>query len=299
MPPWRPSPRFRRVAVLVGGALGGLVVFVAAAWALDTRAHEGKVLRDVALAGRPVGGMSRAELAAFVDDLAGRYDRANIEVQAPDGGFRARADELGVAVDRARTVDQAMTVGRRGSLPARLFGWARHLVTGDRRAHTVLQLDAQAVARVVAERDPARVLPTEPSIAEAEGRLVGVEGRPGSQIDPVSLGSSLSGADLSRDPVVVSAGRAAIPPRFSVQDAERLAAEAEALADGGFKLKAGPQEVAVPAEVFRRWVKAVPAEDRLRLVAETAPIGGDLPKLFPKPVVPPADAGFAVNGASV
>jgi vancomycin resistance protein YoaR len=283
----------------VAGALGGLVLFVGAAWALDTRAHQGKVLRDVALAGRPVGGMSRAELAAFVDDLAGRYDRANIEVQAPDGGFRARADELGVAVDRARTVAQAMTVGRRDSLPARLVGWARHLVTGDRRAHTVLQLDEQAVARVVAERDPARVLPTEPSIAEREGRLVGVEGRPGSQIDPVSLGLSLSGADLSRDPVLVTAGRAPIPPRFPVQEAERLAAEAEALANGGFKLKAGPQEVAVPAEVFRHWVKAMPAEDGLRLVAETAPIGDDLAKLFPKPVVPPADAGFAVNGASV
>ncbi|HEX2275408.1 MAG TPA: hypothetical protein VHG90_16210, partial [Acidimicrobiales bacterium] len=285
--------------MLAVGTLAGLVAFIGVAWALDDRSHLGRVVRDVALAGRPVGGMSRAELAAFVDEVAGRYDRAVIEVQAPDGGFRAGADELGVAVDRARTVEEALRLGRRGSLPARVWGWARHLVTGDRRARTVLRLDEAAVARVTAERDPARVLPTEPSIAERDGRLVAVEGEPGSQIDPVSLGASLSRADLSREPVVVAAGRAPLPPRFSRQDAERLVGEAEALANGGFKLKAGPQEVAVPAAIFRHWVKAVAAGDALWLVAETARIGADLPKVFPRPVVPPTNAGFAVTGERV
>ena len=281
------------------GALLASVAFLSAAWALDSQAHNGRVVRDVTLAGRPVGGMSRAELTTVVDEVAGRYDRAVVEVQAPDGGFRAGADELGVAVDRATTVDEALRLGREGSLPARLWGWARHLVIGDRRARTALRLDWAAVARLVAERDPGRVLPVEPSIALRDGRLVGVEGRPGSQIDPDSLGQSLSGADLSRDPVVVGAGRAPLPPRFSREDAERLAGRAEELANGGFTLKAGPQELAVPAEVFRRWVRSVPADDGLRLVADTAPISQDLPKLFPKPVVPPTDAGFAVNGGRV
>ena len=299
MPPRRSLSRPRRAAVLAAGALGGFAVFVVAAWALDTQSHRGRVVRDVALAGEPVGGMTRSELGAFVDEVAERYDRAAIEVQAPDGGFRAGASELGVAVDRPATVDVALRLGREGSLPSRLWRWIRHLVGGDRRARTVLRVDEAAVARVVAERDPARVLPTEPTIAERDGRLVGVEGRPGSQIDPVSLASSLSGADLGRDPVVVAAGRAPIAPRFSLQDAERLADEAEALANGGFKLKAGPQEVDVPAPVFRRWVKAVPAEDGLRLAPETASIGDDLAKLFPRPVVPPTDAGFAVSGGSV
>ncbi len=120
MPPRRSPSRRRRVLVLVAGSLGGLLVFVVAAWALDLQAHDGRVVRDVALAGRPVGGMTRSELAAFVDEVAGRYDRAVIEVQAPDGGFRAGADELGVAVDRAATVDAVMGLGREGSLPARL-----------------------------------------------------------------------------------------------------------------------------------------------------------------------------------
>ena len=299
MPARRSSSRHRRAAVLAAGALGGLIAFVVAAWALDSQSHDGRVVRDVALAGRPVGGMTRAELAAFVDEVAGRYDQAVIDVQAPDGGFRAGADELGVAVDRPATVDAALRLGREGSLPSRLWGWVRHLVGDDRRARAVLRLDEAAVAHVVAERDPARVLPTEPTIAERDGRLVGVEGRAGSQIDPVSLTSSLSGADLSQDPVVVGAGRAPLPPRFSLQDAERLAGEAEALANGGFELKAGPQEVVVPAPVFRRWVKAVPADDGLRLAPETAAIADDLAKLFPRPVVPPTDAGLSVSGGSV
>ena len=281
------------------GVLVGVVVLVAGAWTLDTRAHDGEVVRNVTLAGKSVDGMNRAELGGVVDELAGRYDRAGIEVKAPDGGFRAGADELGVSVDRDRTVVDALAEGRRGSVPARIWGWARHLVFGDRRARVALRLDQAAVARIVVERDPARTAPVEPSIETRAGQLVGVDGRPGRQIDPTSLAGGLGRADLGRDPVVVTADRATVPPRFSRADADGLAARAEERARNGFKVVAGPQEAAVPAEVFRNWVRAVPADDGLRLRAETATIADDLVEVFPKPVVAPVDAGFAVNGASV
>ena len=294
---WSPD-RLRRLLV-VAGALAGALVLVGAAWALDMRAHEGKVVRNITLAGRSVDGTSRAELIAIGDEIAGRYDRVAIEVRAPEAGFGARADELGVSVDRDRTVEAALAEGREGSVPARIWGWARRLVTGDRRARVALRLDQAAVTRVVVERDPARVAPVEPLIAVRDGQMAGVAGRPGRQIDPASIVRGLERADLGREPVVVEADRALVPPRFSREHGERLAARAEELARNGFKVVAGPQEAAVPAELFRKWVKAVPADDGLRLAAETATIADDLMKVFPKPVVAPVDAGFAVNGGSV
>ncbi|HEX2193173.1 MAG TPA: VanW family protein [Acidimicrobiales bacterium] len=274
------------------------MVVLTAAWAVDSRAHDGRVVRAVVLAGRQVGGMERGELARFVDEVAGRYEQAPIEVRAPGGGFPSDARELGLTVDRAGTVRGVMAEGREGALPARVWDWARHLF-GSRPAAVEVQVDRAAVARVVTDKDPARVPPVEPFIAIRDGRLSGVSGRPGQGIEAASVERALTRADLGRVPVVVEVRRGLVPPRFRREDADRVAEQAEQMAAAGFKVQAGPKEATVPPEMLRRWVKAEVAGDALRLAPETGPVAEDLTKLFPAPVVPPVDAGFAVSGRSV
>jgi vancomycin resistance protein YoaR len=274
------------------------VVVLGAAWALDSRAHHGRVVRAVVLAGRQVGGMRPAELTAYVDDLATRYEQASIEVRAPEGGFRSDARELGLTVDRAGTVAGVLAEGREGALPVRVWDWARHLF-GSRRAGVDLQVDQASVTRVVTEKDPARVPPVEPFLSIRDGRLSGVSGRPGRGIEPASVERALARADLGQVPVAVDVRRGLVQPRFRREDADRLAAQGEELAASGFKLQAGPKEATVPPEMLRRWVKSEVADDTLRLVPETGPMAEDLTRLFPGPVVAPVDAGFAVSGTNV
>ncbi|HWC12518.1 MAG TPA: VanW family protein [Acidimicrobiales bacterium] len=274
------------------------MVILGVAWALDSRAHDRRVVRNVVLAGREVGGMGQAELTGFVEELAGRYEQAAIEVRAPEGGFPSDARELGLTVDRAGTVAGVMAEGRDGSLPGRVLDWARHLF-GSRTASVDVQVDRAAVTRVVTEKDPARMPPVEPFLAIRDGRLSGVSGRPGRGIEVASVERALARADLDRVPVAVDVRRGLIPPRFGREDADRVAAQAEELAAAGFELRAGPKEVTVPPEVLRRWVKAEVADDALRLAPETGSMAEDLASLFPGAVVPPVDAGFAVSGTNV
>ena len=274
------------------------MVVLGAAWALDSRAHHGRVVRAVVLAGREVGGLRQAELTAFVDDLAARYEHASIEVRAPEGGFRSDARELGLTVDRAGTVAGVLAEGREGALPARVWDWARHLF-GSRTADVDLWVDRAAVTRVVTEKDPARLPPVEPFLSVRDGRLSGVSGRPGRGIQVASVERALARADLGRVPVAVDVRRGLIPPRFRREDADRVAEQGEQLAAAGFKVQAGPKEATVPPEMVRRWVKVEVAGDALRLAPETGSMAEDLTKLFPDAVVPPVDAGFAVSGTSV
>ncbi len=288
----------RRLVLWIVGAMAGAVVVLGAAWALDSRAHDGRVMRSVALAGREVGGMREAELNRFVEDVAARYEQAPIEIRAPEGGFRSDARELGLTVDRRGTVTRVLAEGRTGGLPSRVWDWVRHLF-GSREASVALRVDQAAVSRVVTDKDPARLPPVEPFLAIRDGRLSGVAGRPGRGIPAVSVERALGRADLGQVPVVVDVERGLIPPRFRREDADRLAEQGEQLAAAGFKVQAGPKEVTVPPEVLRRWLKAEVADDTLRLAPETASMADDLTKLFPGAVVPPVDAGLTVSGGQV
>src|SRR5687767_4886545 len=161
------------------GAVFGLFLLVVLAWAVDTNSHDGKVLRNVTLAGRDVGGMNRAKLSAEVARLADRYAKSPVQVDAPGGGFVTTAADLKLSLEQNATVQAALDVGRHGSAPERLIGWATNLV-GGRRSPIRISTDPSSVYRVVAEKDPARVPATEPGIRAEKGKLVPVEGKPGS-----------------------------------------------------------------------------------------------------------------------
>ena len=159
-PPRRPSGR-RFVQALVVAAL--VLVVVVALWAVDTKVSEDEVARKVTLGGRPVAGMDAGQLEAAVAELAGRYREAGVVVDAPDGGFEATAPELGLSVDQAATAADAMAVGRTGNVVARVWGWARSFVAA-RPAPVRIEVDETAMSRIVAQRDPKRTPPVEPSL---------------------------------------------------------------------------------------------------------------------------------------
>src|SRR5688500_9953381 len=105
-------PRRGFVALLVGAA----ALLVMAGYALDMRSNDDAVVSRVRLAGIDVGGMNETELARALDRVAARYEEAQVKVRAPQGGFTAPASSLGLRVDRKRTTEMAMKVGR-GGLP--------------------------------------------------------------------------------------------------------------------------------------------------------------------------------------
>lgn len=282
------------VALVALAAVFGVVVVLLVAWSVDTR-RDGEVVRNVVLAGRPIGGMDRAQLAGVVGDVAERYQGAQIDVRAPRGGFTTTAKELGVSVSAAATLEAALDVGRHGSLLGRVGGWLRSFVD-DRRAPVEMSVTPAAVYKTVAEKDSGPRTPaTEPGVKVQKGKLVTTEGKPGRGIDPADVIDELPDAARNgRTPIKVTVDRDEVAPRFSEEDAEEVAEEGERLVRTALPVEAGETKATVPVATLRAWVQAVPGDDRLVLGLDDKEVVADLARLLPKVGTPPEETRFTI-----
>jgi vancomycin resistance protein YoaR len=288
----------RSTALLLVAVAGGVVLVTAAAWAIDSRRHGG-VQRNVTLAGEGIGGLSRDQLTAVVDRVSARYAVEPVRVEAPGGGFETNSQALGLAIQSGPTVNAAMDVGRSGSVVGRLSSWLASMVR-PRAAPVRVNVDHPAVYRVVAARDPGPRMPArEPAIEVAGGNLAAVDGKPGEGIDAADVIEDLPRAATRGLPVVVRVERGSVAPRFKLADADRLVKEAEDLSAPILMVRAGGEQATVPAAQLRSWLVAEPTDAALELSVDAKSAVPALAKLLPKPVTPPKDASFLVEGVGV
>jgi vancomycin resistance protein YoaR len=298
-PPDRPpgGRRGGRLLRIVAVAAVAVAVVVAL-FLVDTNAHEGKVGRNVTLGGRSVAGLRPAALDQAVVDLAARYRDATVVVDAEGGGFQASAAEIGLSVAADRTAADALAVGRRGLILNRMWSWGQSFFVA-RKAPVAITVDQAAMDRIVAARDPQRSAPVEPSLVVKDDKVAVRAGEPGRGISPPSVLAALRKAGPEGLPLRISVSRDALPPRYSLADAQDVADRAERLAAPGLAVTAGSTTAVVPASTLRGWFRADPGDDGLDLAVDASGAPDQLAKLFSAPAVAPVDAGFAVSGSKV
>lgn len=274
-----------------------VVALVAVAWAVDVRAADGEALRRVEVAGEPVAGLDRAGLEPVVGALAERYAAGTVTVRTPDGDFEATAEELGLAVDQAATIDAVLAEGRRGSVLGRPVGWLASL-TSDRSAGVVARVDRRRTAAVVAERDPTGRQPAvEPTIEVAEGgALAVVDGREGQGLDPDDVADAVEAAAADGVPIAIDVEAETLEPRFESADAEALLPQAETATAEPLPVRAGDAGADIPPAVLRTWVTTRAAEEGLVLGVDETAVAEGLAAALPDAGDPPVDAGFDVQG---
>lgn len=272
---------------------------VVIAWSLDG-GQNGRVARSVALAGRPVGGMGHDELSVVASQVAAEYAKAQVKVNAPQGGFITTAEDLGLALQVEPTVTDTLNLENAGSVPARIFGWLQSFFTA-RNAPVRITLDEKSVYRVVSEKDPGpRTAPTEPSIRDAEGGLEPVGGKPGTGIDAAQVITNLPDAAAKGLPIEVKVDRGEVAPRFNMEDARTLATHGERLTATGLDVKAGEQASTIPAATLRQWLGSRATEDGLVLKVDHKAATAGVRKLLDEPNPIPKDAAYdVVNNAVI
>ena len=286
--------RLRKVLFIALASFAGLFLLTVAAWAVDSARHKGKVNRNVDLAGRGVGGMTRAELAAVVDASAAAYDTGKVYVVAPKGSFVADANELGIKLQAAATTEATMAVGRRGGPLKELGSWLRGVLF-HRRAPVRVSLDENAVYRVVPREDPGpKEAPVEPSFTTEDAELLAVEGKPGKGIDPAEVIEKLPAAARKGTPITVAVHRGTVRPRYTVQDAEQLVGRAEAVSRSGFTVRAAGQQATVPARTLRSWLQAESRDEGLSLGVNDKDAIRDLEELLSKAGRPATETKFTI-----
>ena len=266
MPTWK--------TLLIGALAVPLVLFgvTSAAWAIDTRGDDA-VSRGIELAGSDVGGDTREELTAVVDQLADELPKARVTIDTGEFEIETTAGDLGVTVDEESTIADVMAAGTNDPGPLGPLRWARSLVTA-RPVPARLAVDrATAIATLERLEGERRTSPVEPKVTAT---VEGVEVTPGSEgkgiaVDDVLDAIPTSSGDLTRS-ITITTPRRSDPPRMSDDEAHTLAEQAETLTSKPLKVTYGDSKKEIDTAQLRPGITATqtPEGPRLQLDAAVA-----------------------------
>jgi vancomycin resistance protein YoaR len=292
-------PRVLRRLLVALATTAGVLLVVVIAWGLDLRAHDGEVVRNTELGGRPIGGMTQVEVAQVVGDVAEEFEGAAIRVAAEGGGFATDASTLGVTVAEPATIDTAFDVGRGGNVVSRLAGWVRSLFV-ERDAALRVRVDVAAVYRTVRDEDPGRrEEPKEPRIVLRDGRLTAVEGESGRGIDAADVIDALPDVAARGEPFVVEVERGDVEPRWTTEHVQALIDQARELVDEPLRVSAGDASARIPAATARSWLRSEATDDGLRLTVSEDAALASLATALDEAGTPATETRFTVEGGNV
>ena len=296
----RDKRRRRRRIVLVLAVVIPVVILAAGvgAWALDTK-DDGRVVRNVTLAGQDVGTLTEARLTDEVADLAEAYQDTTVVVDVGDRTIETTVGDVGAKVDEEATVAAALAIGRGGSMATRPVDWAQSFLE-TQVAPVVFKANPVRVEEaLVTLQGEERTAPVEPGIELVEGRYQLVAGLDGQGIDPTDILDQLNqeGVDSTGpgDDLTLTVENKTIPPRFPDPDAEALAAEANDMTDEPLQINAGGESASASTAQLQNWITSKVGPERLKLEIDKERIKTDLPIILPAFGEAPVDAGFTVG----
>jgi vancomycin resistance protein YoaR len=270
---------------------------VVAAWAVDTSRSSDVAFRNTVVGGIPVGGRTEAGVAEAVDQLATEVESSAVEIESDDGTITATAQQLGVEVDREATVDAVMDVGRSEPLQERAEHWVRSFF-GETEVPLEVSASVTDTEGALAELEGAdRTNPVEPTVAwDATAVAFAVTpGTPGSGIDAQEVVDQLPEAmEDGGGTFTVQADPKEIQPRFSQEDAEEVAAEAEQLTASPLPVDVEGRAAEVPVETLRTWITAAASDDALEISVNEEKANTDIGALIGEVGEPAQNAGFTL-----
>lgn len=293
------APRRR---LLWAGVLAPIVLLLAvvAAWAIDTGAAGGEVLRNVEIAGIDIGGLASDELLEQIESLDDASREREIRIETPEVTYETTAEDLGLHIDVEATAQAALDEGRTAILPVRPLGWlasffrphdtaVRYVVDPEEARTTLRRLEGDAL-----------VSPVEPTIESIGGdAFTVVTGKPGAGIDPDTLAIALRAAAEDTpvaDPVTVAVRQSDLSPRLSDDDAREAAERANELTGTTMSITAeGVTFQLVPREL-RELAEVQEQEDTLTVRLDPEKLLPVLAEEFDELEVEAQSAGFTLEG---
>ncbi|MGK2930251.1 MAG: VanW family protein [Acidimicrobiales bacterium] len=284
------------------GVLAPVLVLlgVVAAWAIDTGAAGGQVLRNVELAGQDIGGLASDDLVDTIVGLDAAMTDRRVHIETPEVTYDTTAGKIGLSIDEVDTAETALDEGRSSVLPLRPFEWVASFLSP--RVVPVDYAVDQEVARATLREleGDALLSPTEPTIESREGDpFVAVPGAPGAGIDPETLATALaaSAQDTSVDePVAVRIRQTDLSPRLDDDVAEAAAARANSMTDTTLSITAGDMTIQLVPRELRRLVEVRELEQTISFGLAIEEVQAILDAEFAPLAVEPVDATITLAG---
>ncbi len=183
----------RRLALIAGSAPLAVLVFLFAAWGIDTAVSGDRVVRNVEVDGISLGGLDRGEVEAVAGDLSDGLDRVPVRMDGGSRQLESDALAMGVRVDDAGLAEAALDARRGGFVLARPFRWVQTFFsTEEIGVDYVLDREATLgeIDRLIGDElsDP-----IEPTIELRGTTYVATPGSNGASLDAAEVANTLAG----------------------------------------------------------------------------------------------------------
>jgi len=278
------------------------VLLVVAAWAIDTGASGGEVLRNVSLAGEDVGGMDAADLLEHLAEVDAEAAGRAVRIATPDAEYGTTAADVGLAVRRRATATAVLDEGRTEPLPLRPLSWLAGFVR-PREVDLRHEVDVElAGATIQALQGDDRVPPREPTIESIDGEpFRAVPGQAGRGVDAEVLAGALVAAADGTDPddeVVVRVQPTDLTPTLPDAVAEEAAAEANELTSTTLSITAQGRTVQLVPRELRSLAEVVADDDGIAVRLPEQGVHEVLEAEFGDLAVEARSASFTVSGGT-
>jgi vancomycin resistance protein YoaR len=250
-------------------AAGGILIALAFVAVLDARIGQGRVQRNVWVAGSSVGRMSGPELSSFLENLEGRYRTMNVGIAAPEGGFSVTGADLGVKIDRRTLAAQLMTVGHQGGAVTRISTYVSSFF-GKTSVEVPITVDPTAVSVALATHDTKnRIEPIDPKLVVQDDGFAIRPGRAGTGIsgDVIVASLPLLVKDGPTSPTI-SVDRVPLPERYSEDELKALVAKAEELTSKPLPVQIGDKSTMLSSKQLRSLVSPQIVNGRVKLTLD-------------------------------
>lgn len=292
------QPRTR--ALLTLGIPIVVLALLVAAWAIDSGSAGGRVVRNVRLDERDIGGLPEDALVREIGRVAKGHVDTAVEIRTTGRTYRSTAGELGLVVDEEATAEAALDMGRTGAAPLLPLSWvasfARPMsapleftVRADQLTAALLALEGEEATRM-----------SEPTIVGTPDSVAIKGGVSGFSLDPDDVGRKLvQAAELDEDPIAITTDPIEREPTVSDETARELAAELAGKTARPLKVTAGYVTAELPPATVRSWLRSRPGEDGLEATLNEDKVMADLRTTFSEVKGDAVSARFDVVGGQV
>ncbi len=274
-------------------------LFLSILWVVDAEAHEGQVMRNTTVGGVQVGGMSRSDARAGLEELADQIESTDVVIELPWGVESVTNAELGVSIDVDATLDGLFRAGRDGRVLDRPVDWLGSLLSHREVDLAVVADPQRAAATLLAiEGDQHHVEPIEPDFVGTEHGFELVPGSPGVALDvDDAIADVTQQAQAARVAPSLRVEQRQVLPRISDGAVTALMAVADEQSAGELTITIGDLVADVPARLFRGAYRLEVDGDDASLAIDSDEVSAGLGFLFSLSDLgrPSQPASFAVT----
>lgn len=277
-----------------------LLLALVAAWAIDTGAAGGQVVRNVEVAGTDVGGLESEALLAQITELDQTLADRAVTITTPKSTYETTAGALGLTIDAVATAQAALDEGRSSVVPVRPFGWLASFAR-PQSAPVTYAIDTKTTATALRDLEGDALLPpVEPTIVSLNGDpFTVVPGQPGAGIDATELATALTQAAATTDfddPLAVRVDQSDLDPRLTDAVAQAAAERANALTDPTITVTAADKSIELVGRELRALIKVEETADDLVVSLDPEKVLPVLNEEFASLTVEAKNASFVVEG---